>query len=116
MSCHVHALNIILLEAYSSSSQAVQKKLAMRDHEVLFGELAHPLTRPDTLRLARSFASRSTLACRGRIVVDFALSVHFSLSGIVGAAGTISAAFVNHVDVYVSRYVMWTHVCAYIRY
>ena len=84
----------------------------MRDREVLLRELAHPLTRPDALRLARSFASRSTLACiyRRWINVDLALSVHFSRSSMegivnVGAAGTIpsisvgfsAAAFINHV-------------------
>ena len=35
----------------------------MRDREVLFRELAHPLTQPDALRLARSFASLSKIAC-----------------------------------------------------
>ena len=81
----------------------------MRDHEVLIRELVHPLTRPDTLWLALSFASRSTLSCiGGRINMDLALSVHFSrtsMEGIVGVAGTIpsisagfsTAAFINHV-------------------
>ena len=88
-------------------------------YNILLGELAHPLTRPDALRLARSFASRSTLACRGRIYVrtGLALSVHFSRSsmeGIVGVAGTIpagfsAAAFINHV-VYTLTYNVDAHM------
>ena len=61
----------------------------MRDHDVLLRELAHPLTRPDALRLTRSFTSLSTLACI-----------------IVGAAGTIpsiSAGFSAASCLYQSR-------------
>ena len=56
----------------------------MRDREVLLRELAHPLTQRDALRLAHSFTSRSTLACREQMNVDLALSVHFSRSSIEG--------------------------------
>ena len=70
MSCPVDVLNIILLEAYIALPDKRYKRAC---YEIFLRELAHPLTQPDALRLTPSFASHSTLDCRGR-------SLHFQFT------------------------------------